>query len=62
MFPPRMPWPTMFSIASTRVRERSITRSLKSAKLRQPAQPASTTVVTPERSVKPSGYRLLSPA
>ena len=28
---------------------------LKSWKLRQPAQPASATVVTPERSVKPSG-------
>jgi hypothetical protein len=60
--PPRMPLPTMFSRARTRVRERSITRSLKSSKLRQPAQPASTTVVTPTRSMKPSGYRLLSPA
>ena len=28
---------------------------LKSSKLRQPAPPASTTVVTPTRNVKPSG-------
>ena len=43
------------SIIHPRVRERSITRSLKSSRLRQPAQPASTAVVTPLLSVKPSG-------
>ena len=32
-----------------------MTRSLKSSKLRQPEQPASATVVTPLRKVKPSG-------
>ena len=47
--PPRMPLPTMLRKASTRVFERSITRVLKSSKLRQPAPPASTTVVTPTR-------------
>ena len=44
---PPIPLPTIFSSASTRVCERSITRSLKSGKLRQPELPASTTVVTP---------------
>jgi len=53
--PPRMPWPTMLRKASTRVFDRSMTRVLKSSKLRQPAPPASATVVTPTRSVKPSG-------
>ncbi len=53
--PPRMPLPTMFRKASTRVFERSMTRVLNSSKLRQPAQPASATVVTPARRVKPSG-------
>ena len=45
---PPMPAPTMFRNASTRVFARSITRSLKSGKLRQPELPASATVVTPE--------------
>ena len=57
-----MPLPTMFRKASTRVFDRSMIRSLKSSKLRQPEPPASTTVVTPTRSAKPSGYTLLSPA
>ena len=35
----------------TRVLERSMIRSLKSSKLRQPDDPASTAVVTPDRSV-----------
>ena len=34
-----------------RVRDRSMMRALKSSKLRQPAQPASATVVTPMRNV-----------
>ena len=37
-------------------------RCLKSSKLRQPEPPASATVVTPTRNVKPSGETLLSPA
>ena len=41
--------------AKTRVLARSMIRVLKSSKFRQPAQPASATAVTPERSVKPSG-------
>ena len=53
--PPRIPWPTMLRKASTRVRDRAITRDLKSSKFRQPELPASTTVVTPARNVKPSG-------
>ena len=53
--PPRMPLPTMLRKASTRVFERSMTRALNSSKLRHPAQPASATVVTPARKVKPSG-------
>ena len=51
MSPPRIPWPTMFASASTRVRLRLMTVSRKVAKFRQPAQPASRTVVTPERKV-----------
>ena len=42
-----IPWPTMFSIASTRVFETSMTCRLKTTKFRQPLPPASTTVVTP---------------
>src|ERR1035438_7670907 len=38
-----------------RVMDRSKTRSLKSGKFLQPELPASATVVTPEREVKPSG-------
>jgi hypothetical protein len=41
--------------ASTRVFDRSMIRSLKSSKFRQPEDPVSATVVTPFRSVKPSG-------
>ena len=52
---PRMPLPTILMKASTRVFARSMTRDLKSSKLRQPAQPASATVVTPTRRVNPSG-------
>jgi len=52
----------MFNIASTRVRALSIINCLNSSKFRQPAQPASITVVTPERKVKPSGRMLRSPA
>ena len=59
--PPAIPRPTMLSMARTRVRARSITRVLKSAKLRHPDDPRSTTVVTPLRNVKPSGGRLRSP-
>jgi hypothetical protein len=50
-----MPFPTMLRKASTLVFERSMTRVLKSSKFRQPDPPASTTVVTPTRNVKPSG-------
>ena len=50
-FPPRMPLPTMLRKARMRVLDRSMTRSLKSSKLRQPAHPASATVVTPTRNV-----------
>ena len=53
--PPPIPLPTMFSIESTRVCERSMIRCLKSSKLRQPELPASTTVVTPDRSMCASG-------
>ena len=57
-----MPNPTMFNIANTRVRARSMTRLRKSSKLRQPELPASTIVVTPDRKLNPSGSTLLSPA
>ena len=36
--------------------------SRKTGKLRQPDEPASATVVTPQRSVMSSGYTLRSPA
>ena len=55
-----MPEPTMFR-ASTRVLAWSITWSLNCRKFRQPLPPASTTVVTPLRKVKPSGGTLLVP-
>ena len=45
----------------TRVVERSMTRRLKSSKLRHPLLPASATVVTQLRSVNPSGITLRSP-
>ena len=50
----------MLSSASTRVRALSMTRSLKSGKLRQPEVPASTTVVTPLRNECASTWTLLS--
>ena len=52
---PAMPYPTMFSMARTRVLETSMMRVLKSSKVRQPALPGSTTVVVPVRNVNPSG-------
>jgi hypothetical protein len=45
----------MLSMARMRVRDLVITRDLKSSKFRHPDPPASTTVVTPARNVKPSG-------
>ena len=59
-FPPRMPWPTMFRKARTRVVERSMMRCLKSSKLRQPELPASTTVVTPERGATGPGNAVIA--
>ena len=56
-----MPPPTMLRKAVTRVFAWSMTRLLKSSKFRQPALPASVTVVTQLRSVKPSGKTLQSP-
>ena len=48
--------------AYMRVWKRVSTRSRKSGKVRQPALPVSTMVVTPLRKEKPSGRMLLSPA
>ena len=48
----------MFRNASTRVRARSITVFLNSAKLRRPEEPASTTVVTPRLRANASGKML----
>ena len=53
-----MPTPTMLRKAVTRVFERSMTRRLKSSKVRHPELPASATVVTQLRSVKSSGATL----
>ena len=59
--PDPMPAPTMLRNDSTRVFWVSMIRVLKSSKLRHPADPASATVVTPTRSVKPSGWSPQAP-
>src|SRR5260370_523189 len=51
----------MLRNASTRVLDRSMMRCLKSSKLLQPEDPASTIMVTPALSVKRSACNLLSP-